>query len=95
MKVRAPFEVRDRWIGYRGQWISTLTKGAIVRVKNLHGCPPCNTMGHAHVVDPDTDKFIGLVCAGSLRPMADLDVVIAELKVELAKKAAERGVSLC
>ena len=28
---------------------TNLKKGDVVRVKNLHGCPPCNTMGHAHV----------------------------------------------
>ena len=37
-----------------------------VRVKNLHGCPRCNVMGHAHIVHPETGEFIGLVCTASL-----------------------------
>ena len=43
-----------------------LQEGDIVRVKNLHGCPPANTMGHCHVVDPQTGEFIGLVHVNSL-----------------------------
>ena len=42
------------------------TAGMRVRVKNLRGCPPCNTMGHAHVVHPETGALIGLVCTASL-----------------------------
>ena len=45
---------------------TALTTGMRVRVKNLRGCPPCNTMGHAHVVHPETGEFIGLVCTASL-----------------------------
>ena len=45
---------------------TNLKAGDLVRVKNLHGCPPCNTMGHAHIVHPETGEFIGLVCTGSL-----------------------------
>ncbi len=43
-----------------------MTAGMRVRVKNLRGCPPCNTLGHAHVVHPETGEFIGLVCTSSL-----------------------------
>jgi hypothetical protein len=43
-----------------------LVGGERVRVKNLRGCPPCNTMGHAHVVHPKTGAFIGLVSTASL-----------------------------
>ncbi|MBY0460864.1 MAG: hypothetical protein K2V38_26390 [Gemmataceae bacterium] len=43
-----------------------LTTGFRVRVMNLRGCPPCNTMCHAHVVHPETGEFIGLVCTASL-----------------------------
>lgn len=46
-----------------------LKKGDIVRVKNLHGCPPCNTMSHCHVVHPETGEFIGLVHTNSLDPV--------------------------
>ena len=45
---------------------TNLKRGDVVRVKNLHGCPACNTMGHAHVVHPETGEFIGLVCTASL-----------------------------
>jgi hypothetical protein len=45
---------------------TNLTSGTKVRVKNLRGCPPCNTLGHAHVVHPETGQFIGLVCTASL-----------------------------
>ena len=42
--------------------------GQLLRVKNLHGCPPANAMGHCHVVDPQTGEFVGLVCCNSLQP---------------------------
>lgn len=45
---------------------TALQAGDRVRVKSLPGCPPANTMGHAHVVHPATDKFIGLVLTASL-----------------------------
>jgi len=45
---------------------TNLKAGAKVRVKNLRGCPPCNVMGHCHVVHPQTAAFIGLVCTASL-----------------------------
>lgn len=45
---------------------TNLTTGTRVRVKNLRSCPPCNTMGHAHVVHPETGEFLGLVCTASL-----------------------------
>ncbi len=45
---------------------TNLTSGTKVRVKNLRGCPPCNILGHTHVVHPETGQFIGLVCTASL-----------------------------
>lgn len=45
---------------------TNLTPETRVRVKNLRGCPPCNSMAHAHVVHPETGVFIGLVCTASL-----------------------------
>jgi hypothetical protein len=47
---------------------TNLKSGAIVRVVNLPGCPKANTMGHAHIADPD-GNFIGLVCTNSLVPV--------------------------
>jgi hypothetical protein len=48
---------------------TSLRKGDVIRVKNLPGCPPANTMNHCYVVDPDTDAFIGMVCCGSLEAL--------------------------
>ena len=39
--------------------------GDKVRVVNLRGCPPANTMGHCHVAHLD-GTFAGLVCTNSL-----------------------------
>ena len=43
---------------------TNLNPGDIVQVKNLPGCPPPNTMGHAHVYFEG--KFAGLVHVNSL-----------------------------
>ena len=42
-----------------------LQDGEKVRVVNLPGCCPCNTMGHAHVERLD-GSFAGLVATASL-----------------------------
>jgi len=47
---------------------TTLVAGALVKVVNLHGCPPCNTMGQCHVADHD-GRFMGLVSTASLQPL--------------------------
>jgi hypothetical protein len=39
--------------------------GQLVRVVKLHGCPPPNTMGHAHIESLE-GKFLGLVLTNSL-----------------------------
>lgn len=41
-----------------------LQSGDLVQVRNLLGCPPANTMTHAHVFKDG--KFAGLVCTDSL-----------------------------
>ena len=46
-----------------------LKKGDIVQVVNLHGCPPCNTMRHAHVYKDG--QFAGLVATGSLHSLKE------------------------
>ena len=43
-----------------------LQHGDLVKVVNLPGCPRAGTMGHAHVADPITGDFIGLVHVNSL-----------------------------
>ena len=66
MKVRA-----NSWYTYRpaliDQWdaCTTLRPGDRVQVRKMPGCPPPNTMGHAHVCD-ETGKFRGLVHTASL-----------------------------
>lgn len=46
-----------------------LEKGNLVKVINLPGAPPANTMGHCYVGHPKTGEFIGMVCVNSLRRM--------------------------
>ena len=46
---------------------NTPTEGSLVRVCHPRGCPPPNTMGHAHVETLE-GKFIGLVACASLIP---------------------------
>lgn len=43
-----------------------LKDGDVVEVRNLSGCPPANTMGHAHVYKDG--EFAGLVSTASLHP---------------------------
>jgi hypothetical protein len=44
---------------------NTPNNGTLVRVCHPHGCPPPNTMNHAHVETLD-GEFIGLVSCASL-----------------------------
>lgn len=46
-----------------------LSRGAIVRVVALPGCPKPNTMGHAHITV--NGVFAGLVCTNSLVPLSE------------------------
>jgi hypothetical protein len=61
-----------------------LVMGDIVKVVNLPGCPPANTMDHAHV--ELNGKFVGLVHTNSLHAMSDKQLVIDAIKAEIAKK---------
>ena len=45
-----------------------LEKGNLVKVINLPGAPPANTMSHCYVGHPKTGEFIGMVHVNSLRP---------------------------
>lgn len=42
--------------------------GQQVRVIKCPGCPPPNSMGHAHI-ESLTGEFLGLVCCNSLQPL--------------------------
>ena len=44
-------------------------EGEEVRVINLQGCPPANTMGHCYVESVTSGEFCGLVLANSLTPI--------------------------
>ena len=63
-----------------------LKSGDLVRVKNLHGCPRANTMGHCHVVDPVSSDYIGLVSTNSLYTKAEY---IEYLKVKIVARAKQ------
>lgn len=43
-------------------------KGTLVRVINLYGCPPANTMGQCYVEVADSKELVGMVCCNSLIP---------------------------
>jgi len=62
---------------------TNLEEGTQVKVINVHGCPPANTMGHCYVGDTITGKFIGMVCTNSLHTKADY---IQYLKAQIAQK---------
>lgn len=64
---------------------TSLIPGSIVRVVNLPGCPTANTMGHAHVADPESGRFIGLVHTNSLHSMADKQEVINAIRRDLER----------
>ena len=86
MKVRA----NGRYIYYpnmldRIDGRTTLVPGDIVTVVNLPGCPPANTMGHAHIRFGQT---IGLVHVNSLHAMSDKQIVIDRIKSDIAAQEA-------
>ena len=74
MKVRAngyyvfdpaPIDRFDR----KAPWRGVVEPGAPVQVRNVHGYPPCNTMGHAYIFS-SAGHFAGLVSTGSLSPVS-------------------------
>jgi hypothetical protein len=46
--------------------LTNVKAGDKVRVINLHGCPPANTMSHCYIAD-EKGKFIGMVLCNSLQ----------------------------
>jgi hypothetical protein len=64
-----------------------LKSGDHVRVVNMHGCPPANTMGHCHVEEPATGRFIGLVHVNSLHTLKEY---IEYLRAEIKKRELEQ-----
>lgn len=69
---------------------TSLKDGDKVRVVRMHGCPPPNTMGHAHVADPMTGEFIGLVHCNSLHTVEEY---MTYLRVQIAKHEAAATVA--
>lgn len=64
---------------------TTLVAGDIVRVENFTGCPPANTMSHAHVTL--NHHMVGLVHTNSLHALADRQLVIDAIKADMEKFA--------
>lgn len=68
MKVRV-----NKWYTFRpvgwdvidAKNTARIEPGQRVQVRNLPGCPPANTMGHAHVFDT-AGQFVGMVSTASL-----------------------------
>jgi hypothetical protein len=60
-----------------------LVPGSIVTVVRMPGCPPPNTMNHAHV--NYNGRFAGLVHTNSLHSLKDKQLVIDAIKRDLAK----------
>ena len=62
---------------------NTLPKGTVVKVVNLHGCPPANTMGMCYVLKENLEiysekydghwEFHGMVCTNSLVNKAEFE----------------------
>jgi len=46
-----------------------MQEGDIVEVRNIHGCPPANTLGHCYVFHHN-GRFGGLVQVASLSPVS-------------------------
>ena len=65
---------------------TNLEEGAQVKVINVHGCPPANTMGHCYVGDTLHGKFIGMVCTNSLHTKAEY---IQYMKAQIAQKESQ------
>lgn len=65
-----------------------LVPGSIVKVVNLPGCPPANTMQHAHV--EYNGQFVGLVHTNSLYAMKDKQLVIDAIKADIAKRQSKQ-----
>ena len=55
----------DRFNPPAGVLNHTLETGQTVRVIDLKGCPPANTMGHCYIESLD-GIFLGMVCTNSL-----------------------------
>lgn len=48
---------------------NSLQAGQVVRVIDLPGAPPTNTMGQCYVGDAETGKFICMISTASLVPV--------------------------
>jgi hypothetical protein len=69
VRVRSLYTYRpvgwDIWDRPYGEQAGILKPGDTVRVVNLNGCPPANTMGMAHIQTRE-GVFAGLVLCNSL-----------------------------
>jgi len=72
MKVRVGSTYRFIPVGM-DQWDSrapNAVPGQLVVVRNMHGAPPANTMGHCYIFDAVSNEFLGLVLTNSLQPVS-------------------------
>lgn len=90
MKVRANAQYiyypnfMDRFNGCKMR--IALTPGDIVRVVNLHGCPPANTMGQCYV--ELNGEFAGMVSTNSLYSTTkDRQLVADAIKRDMERMA--------
>lgn len=60
------------------------------RVINLHGCPPANTMGHAHVQfgEAGSGERPILVSTNSLYTLAERQIVIDAIRKDIAREVS-------
>jgi hypothetical protein len=66
---------------------TNLKTGEVVKVVNMHGCPPANTMGHCYVVrKDDVTTFVGLVHTNSLHSKKDYAAYLRERIAEIERK---------
>lgn len=65
--------------------VTRIADGTKVRVVNIKGCPPANTMNHCYAETLD-GVWLGLVCCSSLYKAADAPAAIAA-KQELRDSA--------
>ena len=71
MRVRVGSKYRYERAGYDlfDSKAAEIAPGSVVKVINLPGAPPANTMGHCYVADPVTGDFLGMVDTLSLTPL--------------------------
>jgi hypothetical protein len=65
--------------------------GTVIKVINLPSAPKANTMGMCYAANPETGKFLAMVCTASLTPVRKMTVAeeLAQLRGQLALSEAK------